>query len=89
MNEWVITGSERASEDVDDADECGRVPLDGDSSVDFVVPEAGAGDVEPAVGLLHDDAIGDELEVLIDVGDALEDLHRIEVTSSQIWLVHT
>lgn len=77
-NEWLDQGgSERASEDVDDADESGRVPLDGDSSVDFVVPEAGARDVEPAVCLLHDDAIGDELEVLIDVGDALEDLDRL------------
>ena len=81
--------SECASEDVDDADECGGVPLDGDGSVDLVVPEAGSGDVESAVGLLHDDAVGDELEVLIDVGDALEDLDRRGVTSSQIWLVHT
>ena len=83
-----ITGcSEGAAEHVDDADEAGGVPLDGDSAVDLIVPEAGAGDVESAVGLLHDDAVGDELEVLIDGGDVLEDLGGRGGTSSQIWLV--
>lgn len=69
-----VSRSECASENIDDADEGGCVPLDGDSAVDFVVPEARAGDVESAVGLLHDDAVGDELEVLVDGCDAFEDL---------------
>ena len=69
-----ICGSEGAAKHIDDADERGRIPLDGDGSIDLVVPKAGAGDVEPAVGLLHDDAVGDELEVFIDLGDVLEDL---------------
>jgi hypothetical protein len=69
-----VKESQGAAEDVDDADERGGVPLDGDCSIDFIIPEAGSRDVESAVCLLHDDAVGDELEVAIDVGDALEDL---------------
>ena len=69
-----VCESESAAEDVDDADKGRGVPLDGDSSIDFVVPEAGARDVEAAVGFLHDDAVGDELEVLVDGGDFLENL---------------
>ena len=79
-----VCESESAAEDVDDANERRGIPLDGDGSVDFVVPEAGAGDVEPTVGLLHDDAVGDELEVLVDGGDFLEDLSGKQGTSSQI-----
>ena len=84
---WHGWGSEGAAEDVNDADEGGSVPLDGDGAVNFVVPEAGAGDVESAVGLLHNDTVGDKLEVLVDTGDALEDLDQSGGTSSQIWLV--
>jgi hypothetical protein len=69
-----VCESESAAEDVDDTDKGRGVPLDGDSSIDFVVPEAGAGDVEPTVGFLHDDAVGDELEVLVDGSDFLENL---------------
>jgi hypothetical protein len=69
-------GSESTAEDVDDADEGRGIPLYGDGSVDFVVPEAGARNVEPAVGFLHDDAVGDELEVLVDGCDFLEDLDK-------------
>ena len=84
-----VVRSQGTSEDIDDADEWGRIPLDSHSSIDFVVPEAGPGDVESAVCLLHDDAVGDELEIAIGVGDALEDLDRGHCTSSQIWLVQT
>jgi hypothetical protein len=81
--------SQGAAEDIDDADEAGSVPLDGDRPVYFVVPEARAGYIESAVGLLHNDAVGDELEVLVDGGDVLEDLRGKADTSSQIWLVQT
>jgi len=86
IDAWWIR-SECASEDVDDADEGRGIPLDGDSAIDLVVPEAGAGDVESAVRLLHDDAVGDELEVLIDGGDVFQNLSGDTTTSSQIWLV--
>ncbi len=85
--ELMLGRSKSTSEDVDDADEGGRVPLDGDGAVDFVVPEAGAWDVESAVGFLHDDTVGDELEVFVDGGDGLEDLSGCGGTSSHIWLV--
>jgi hypothetical protein len=81
--------SECAPEDVDDANQGGRVPFDGNCTVNLVVPEAGTGNVEAAVCLLHDDAVSDELEVTVDCGDGLEDLDRAEGTSSQIWLVQT
>ncbi len=81
--------SQSASEDIDDADERGGVPLDGDSAVDFIVPEARSWNIESAVCFLHDDAIGDEFEVFIDGSDVLEDLNRKDVTSSQIWLVQS
>lgn len=81
--------SEGAAEDIDDANETGGVPLDSHCPVDFVVPKAGARNVESAVGLLHDDAVGDELEVFIDCSDVLEDLGGDGFTSSQIWLVQT
>jgi hypothetical protein len=81
--------SECASEDVDDTDEGGGIPFDGDSAVDLVVPEARSRDVEPAVSFLHDDAVCDELEVLVDSRDILENLNRQRCTSSQIWLVHS
>jgi len=92
-DKWVrkladeVSVSECASEDIDDADECGRIPFDGDSSIDFVVPEAGAGDVESAVSFLHDDTVGDEFEVFIDSCDGFEDLYLVVCTSSHIWLV--
>lgn len=79
--------SKRASEDVDDADEGGGVPLDSDGAIDLVVPEAGARDIEATVCLLHDDAVGDELKVLVDGSNIFEDLSGIGCTSSQIWLV--
>lgn len=74
-----MSRSKSTSEDVDDADEGWCVPLDGDRPIDFVVPEAGAGDVESAIGFLHDDAVGDEFEVFVDSGDALEDLGEVGV----------
>jgi hypothetical protein len=83
----MMSWSKRTSEDIDDANERRCVPLDSDSAIDFIIPEAGAGDVESAVCLLHDDAIGDELEVPIDCCDILENLDMLESTSSQIWLV--
>lgn len=79
-----VCGSEGAAEDVDDTDEGRSIPLDGDSAVDFVVPEARAGNVESAVGFLHDDAVGDELEVFVDGGDFFENLSGWGSTSSQI-----
>ena len=71
--------SECAAEHVNDADKGRGVPLDSHSAVDLVVPEARPRNVESAVSLLHDDAVGDKLEVLIDVGDALEDLCEVGV----------
>ena len=82
-------GSQGTSEDIDNADEWGCIPLDGDSSIDFVIPEAGSRDVESAVSLLHNDAVGDELEITVGIGDVFEDLDRGYCTSSQIWLVQT
>lgn len=79
--------SESASEDIDDADEGGSVPLDGDGAVYLVVPETRARDVEATVGFLHNDAVGNELEVLVDASDVLENLTEGLSTSSQIWLV--
>jgi hypothetical protein len=81
--------SESAAEDVDDANETGCIPFDSHSAIDLIVPEAGAGNVESAVGFLHDDTVGDELEVFVDGRDALEDLGYVLSTSSQIWLVHS
>ncbi len=69
MKRWW---SKCTPEYVDYADEWGGIPFDCDGSIDFVVPEAGAGDVESTVGFLHDDAIGYEFEILIDVGDAFK-----------------
>ena len=79
--------SQGTSEHVDDAYQAGGVPLDGHSAIYFIVPKAGPRDVEPTVSLLHDDAVGDELEVLIDSSNALQDLSKYKSTSSQIWLV--
>jgi hypothetical protein len=79
--------SKRASEDIDDADKGRGVPLDSDGAIDLVVPEAGTRDIEPTVCLLHDDAVGDELKVLVDSSNILEDLSGVLCTSSQIWLV--
>ena len=79
-----VCESESTAEDVDDTDERWGVPLDGNSAVDLVVPEARAGNVESTVSFLHDDAVGDELEVFVGVGDFFEDLDRQKGTSSQI-----
>lgn len=79
-----VCESEGAAEDIDDTDEGRCIPFDGDSAVDFVVPEARTGNVESTVGFLHDDAVGDELEVFVDVGDFSEDLSEWGSTSSQI-----
>lgn len=65
-----IKGSECAPEYIDHADESGRVPFHSDSAVHLIVPVAGAAEVEPTVGLLHDDTVGDELEVFIHVRDS-------------------
>ena len=67
-------GSQAATEDVDDARHRWGVPLDRDGTIHVVVPVAATTDVQATVGLLHDDAIGYVLEVLIDVGDGLENL---------------
>ena len=77
-------GSESASKDVNDADEGACIPFDGDSAIDFVVPEAGAGNVESTVGFLHDDAVGNEFEIFVDGSDCFENLNGEECTSSQI-----
>lgn len=71
-----VCKSQSATEDVDDTDEGRCVPLNGNSAVDFIVPEARSRDIESAVRLLHDDAIGNELEVFVDLGDILKDLDR-------------
>ena len=68
--------SQRTSEHIDDAYQAGSIPLDCHSAVNFIVPEAGSRDIEPAVSLLHDDAVGDKLEVLIDSGNVLQDLSK-------------
>lgn len=81
--------SERASEDVNNADEGRGIPLDGHCSVDLVVPEARTRDVKTAIGLLHDDAVSNKLEVAIDCSDTLENLNSFFGTSSQIWFVQT
>lgn len=72
-NDWCK--SECASEDIDDADKRGSIPFDSDCSIDFVVPETRAWNVESTVGLLHNDAICNEFEVLIDWCDVLENLN--------------
>ena len=66
--------SQSTSEDIHNADETRSIPLDSDRTIHFIIPEAWTGDVESAVSLLHDDAVGDELEVPVDCGDVLEDL---------------
>jgi len=58
--------------------------LDGHRAVHLVVPEARPRDAQSAVRLLHHDAVGDQLEVLIHLGDGVESLHKGESTWSQI-----
>ena len=79
--------SESASKDVDDTDERRSIPFNSDCSIHLIIPEAGARYVESTVSFLHNNAVGNELEVLVDAGDALEDLNQSGGTSSQIWLV--
>lgn len=67
-------GSECASEYVDNADERRGVPFDSDGAIDLVVPEARSRKIESAIGFLHDDTVGDKLEVFIFGGDIFENL---------------
>lgn len=85
----IVWGSEPTSEDIYDAGHGGWVPLDGNSAVDVVVPIAAAWYVEAAVCLLHDDAVRDVFEILIDVGDCFQYLRVDRGTSSQIKLDQT
>jgi hypothetical protein len=66
--------SESASKHINNTNESGSIPFDRYSSIDFIVPEAGTWDVEPAICLLHDDAVSDELEVFVDCSDVFENL---------------
>lgn len=68
--------SEGTAEDIDDTDKGGRIPLNSDGAINLVIPIAGSAEVEAAVGFLHDDTVGDEFEVFIDVSDSFEDLWR-------------
>lgn len=81
--------SEGAAENVDDTDEWGWIPFDGNGSIDLIVPEAWSRKVKSAIGFLHDDTVGNKLEVFIFWGDIFQDLElKVKITSSQIWLVH-
>ncbi len=71
----MMEESQSASEDIDNAYKWRCIPFDGDGSIYLVVPEAWSRDVKSAVGFLHDDAISNELEVAIGIGDGLQDLH--------------
>lgn len=70
-----MEGSKGTSEDIDNADEGGSIPLDSHGSIDFVIPETGTRDIESAISFLHDYAVGNEFEVTIDVCNALENLN--------------
>ena len=76
--------SESASEDIDDTDERRSIPFNSDSSIHLIIPEAGARNVESTISFLHNNAIGNELEVLVDAGDVFENLNKKVCTSSQI-----
>lgn len=67
--------SQSTAEDVDNTDQGRSIPFDSNSSIYFIIPEAGAGDVESTIGLLHNDAVSNELEVAIDCCDVLENLY--------------
>lgn len=71
--------SQCASEDIHDANKSWGIPFDGDSSVNFIIPEAGSWYVESAISFLHDDAVGYELEVFVDSGDILENLTKTKI----------
>ena len=76
--------SESASKDVDDTDERRSIPFNSDCSIHLIIPEAGARNVESTISFLHNNAIGNELEVLVDAGDVFENLDKKVCTSSQI-----
>lgn len=66
--------SEGATENVDDTDEWWWVPLDSNGSIDLIVPEARSRKVKSAICFLHNDAVGNKLEVFIFWGDIFQDL---------------
>ena len=80
----VLTRSKSASEHIDDTNEGLGVPLDCHSSIHLIIPIAGPRKVESTICFLHDDAVCYKFEVLVDVGDGLEDLSKNMNTSSQI-----
>lgn len=83
--EMLGDGSEGTTKDIDNTDKGGGIPLDCNSAIHFVIPIAGSRKVESTVSFLHDDTIGDILEILVDSGDCLQYLrHGLEHTSSQI-----
>lgn len=48
--------------------------LNSDRAVSIIIPVARTGDVESALGFLHEQTIHNELEVLVLLGEPLEDL---------------
>lgn len=66
MNQSRGCLSEPASEDIHDTSQGLVIPLHGHCPIGVIIPVAGPRDVESAVSLLHDDAVGDVLEVLVD-----------------------
>jgi hypothetical protein len=72
---WIYwSWSQCASEHIDYANKSRGIPFDSHRSIHLVVPEARSRYVQAAVSLLHDDAIGDELEVFVDCCDVLQNL---------------
>lgn len=82
--------SKPTAKDIDNARHGRRVPLHSDRAIHIVVPVAAARYVEATVCFLHDDAVGDILEVLIDIGHGLQNLSvSRSLTSSQMRLDQT
>ncbi len=69
-----IEQSEGASEYINNAYKGWSVPFNSDRPIYFVIPKARAWNIQPAVCLLHDDAVGNELKVLIYWCDIFQNL---------------
>lgn len=81
--------SETTAEYIDNAGKSLIVPLHSYSAVSIVIPKARSRNIETAVCLLHDDAVGDVLKVFVNCYQSLENLDINLTTSSQITFDHT
>lgn len=70
-----VKQSQGATKYIYNTNEWGRIPFNSDGTINLVIPIAWAREVETTISFLHDDTVGDEFEIFIDIGDGFENLY--------------